>query len=93
MDKGHVFYRQRVRGNDYEFVAYCDKCDAGRSQHYDGRILDKKHERNPYYTPPISQILDANEIGRENKEKYKKDHSEASNLEMLKKKEVLSRPW
>lgn len=70
MDKGYVFYYQVNNGNRYEYVAYCDRCDSGQEVKYDGRSLPR--ERNPYYTPSISQILDADEIAVKNKEKYEK---------------------
>jgi len=94
MDRGHVFYWQKWNGLSYEYAAYCDKCEAGRKQCYDGRNLEKSYLRNPYFTPPISQVVDADEIARKNKEEYDKNENMTAygNVERM-KKEVLGRPW
>jgi len=75
MDRGYVFYWQRWGKNDYEYVAYCDLCDAGQKVFYDGRSLPKKGDRNPYVTPPVSQMsFDTKEIAKNNRERYENDH-------------------
>ena len=67
MDKGYFLYKEKVMGNMYEYVAYCDRCDAGPKQKYIGTQI--QGDKNPYYTPAVSKLFDVNRIIEENKAK------------------------
>lgn len=71
MDKGyHLFDLTDGESHEtYEYTAYCDQCEAGTAQHYDGRDMTGDHY-SKYYTPGISQVMPVEWLTEQNKAKY-----------------------
>ena len=58
-DKGYVLMKEQSlkTKNLYEYVLYCPFCNIGRAQAYDGRNINDKEHRSPYYVPPITEYF------------------------------------
>ena len=52
-------FRKIIEGRKYEYVAYCDKCNAGLNYKYDGSQLER---RSNFYIAPISFYADTDEL-------------------------------
>lgn len=59
-DKGYILMKEEhpTLKNVYEYVLYCPFCPVGRSQAYDGRTINDREHRSPYYAPPLTQYFD-----------------------------------
>lgn len=80
-DKGYVIMKEKHPefGLIYEYVLHCPFCAVGRSQAYDGRTINDKEHRSPYYVPPLTKYFGDEGIQalREKNLKRRKEKTEA----------------
>jgi len=58
-DKGFVLMKEKdsESGLTYEYVLYCPFCNVGMAQAYDGRNINDKEHRSPYYVPALTEYF------------------------------------
>lgn len=60
--KGFMLITKIIDDFPYEYIAYCDRCEAGEQYKYDGRkCRDKRYQTN-YVINPISMYFDPDYI-------------------------------
>ena len=52
---GVIFYKKRIEGRDYEYVARCE-CQNGLEFAYDGTKISDTKNRSYYYVPTLAQL-------------------------------------
>jgi len=68
MDSGVIFHTKRENGSDYEYTAHCT-CPAGNEYQYNGQ--ECSHHKGKYRMQSIDEIMDPEEIAKDNRRKYK----------------------
>ena len=88
-DKGFVLMKEKQSdtGLIYELVLYCPFCPVGRDWAYDGRNINDKEHRSPYYVPPVTKYFSDEGI-QALRETNLKRRAESSESVRLAKKEL-----